>query len=1555
MKNLLVSFFVASTMIGFANQPADHLVFQGDASKPGKNKHIVLIAGDEEYRSEESMPMMAQILAKQGFQCTVLFSMDKNNKFVNPDALTSLSNPTALDSADAIILDTRMRKWSDATMEKFNAAWKRGTPFTALRTATHPFQFPKNSKWHQWSWNYKSQDNWNGGWGRKVLGETWVSHWGRHGHQGTRTYAVEANKNHPILNGVGTIFGKTDLYEANPLAPSTVLLDGQITQSLDKASPDLKQGRGNKRMPVAWTRLYKHEDGTTNRIFTTTMGSADDLIDENLRRLVINSVYWGLELDVPAKANADLQNTYEPSFFGFRTFKKGKTPTDFLNVLSAARERAMERAKKFNHLKGKPGDVRFIRIELEGAKKILTLAEVEAISGGKNIAPKGIPKQSSTYEHGHADKAIDLNKSQRWNDKTQTHTLDANGGTRNPWWELDLQHSYELSEVRIWNRAENFGQRLEDFKITLLDKDRKVLFTKSNILAPTEAISILPATNKTKYSKGTVSGKTPQVKIDGPNHASAVKGNPPSKLTLAKNSRIAFVGGGLGSRMNKFNAFEAHVQASNPGKNLYIRNLCKEGDTPAFRPHPSRKSFVVLDSLEDKGQSLIPKEFRITRGDNGDTWGGKNPGHYETPDQWLTRHSIDTVIGFFGYTESFHGTSEKDLNRYKDELRAFIKHTLSQTYTNNGPQLAIVGPAAFEQITSKIKLPEAKKLNDQIAAYTQAMAEVCKEEGILFFDTQKALNQLYAQIDKPLTVNGHNLNAEGYAHLAPILTKSLFGSSVADKNLLQSVKKAVADKNRLWLNDYKMPNGVHAHGTRYSPFGNVNYPHEFKKIRQLTEIRDKAIWRAAQGNPVTGRQLASADAKTHTLPKVETNRPNLKVDYLTGKKVERLLQTAPGYKVELFACERQFPDLQNPSQMAFDNQGRLWVGCMSTYPHYRIGDPAANDKILILEDTNNDGKADRQITFVENIHIPMGFEITEHGVFVSLGNDLVLFEDTNGDSKADKKTIVLSGFDDHDTHHAISSFCADPSGAIYMGEGVFSFSNVETPYGTVRGSNGGFFRYNPNKGHLERTAQYQIPNPWGIAFNEWGQNFFLHTSGAPLSWMQQTATKPRYNINPNAPNLLKAHNVRPTSGLEFVSSRHFPDEVQGDVLICNNIGFLGCKQHKVEDDPESGFFKTSYRHDLFQSPKEYRNFRPVDLEFAPDGSLYFIDWANVLIGHMQHSARDPKRDHRHGRVYRVTYPSRPLVKPAKIVGATINELLENLKLHEYRTRYRTRRELRGRDRDAVARAVAQWAKDLDPKDNKYEHHLLEALWVTWGIEQINQDILQQLLQAKDYRARAAAVRALRYNAEEVGISETRKFLVAAAGDTHAQVRHEALIACTWLDRDTADQVISTFEKQPHEKWWSDQALIHAKAGDRPLPPAPKFPKHKGGIVKNDQEETVIAINAVQGLKFDVKTLNLAAGKKVKLIFSNPDEMPHNLLVVKPGTIDSVAAKAIAMGGDGFEKHFVPEDDNIIVASKLLNHHEEQTLEMTINQPGTYHFVCTFPGHDKMMRGEFVVK
>ncbi|MEI6712216.1 MAG: PVC-type heme-binding CxxCH protein [Verrucomicrobiota bacterium] len=883
----------------------------------------------------------------------------------------------------------------------------------------------------------------------------------------------------------------------------------------------------------------------------------------------------------------------------------------------------------------------------------------------------------------------------------------------------------------------------------------------------------------------------PHAPTEEPAAATAVRAQ--GVTAPAKGERIVFIGNGLAERDVYYHRLETELHLRYPDSELFIRNMGHQGDTPGFRPHASRNSQWAFPGAEK-----FRPENSIHKGE----------GFYPTPDQWLTYLKADTIVAFFGYNESFDGP-DKAAN-FQAELEAFVQHTLSKAYNGKeAPRLVLVSPIAFQDLSKKRDLPNGKTENANLAIYSSAIEAVAKKYKLTFVDLFTPTKELFAKDENgTLTTGGFIPSDAGYQKLAPILADGIFGAakpqSKADPSLIHA---AVKERDWFWNNDYNIVNGVHTHGRRYNPFGPQNYPDEIKKTREMMALRDTLIHDVASGKK---KDLSVDDSKTHTLPPVPTNyQPSVKngtTEYLYGADALKSLTVPEGYKVELFASEKEFPNLANPMQMSFDNKGRLWVAVMPSYPHYRPGDAMPNDKILIYEDTDGDGKADKETVFADHLHLPIGFEFAPEGVYVSEEPNLILLRDTNGDDHADTREIILGGFDSHDTHHAISAYTADPSGAFLMGEGVFLHSNVETSYGPIRGVDGGFFRYSPQRMQLERTAQLSIPNPWGIAFDDWGQDFFLHTSGPSMNWMLPVSVKPTYGSKtPSTPDLIpKGQAVRPTSGLEVVSSRHFPDEVQGDLILCNNIGFLGIKQHAIKDAGTG--YETSFRQELLKSSDG--NFRPADLEFAPDGSLYVIDWHNVLIGHMQHNARDPLRDHIHGRIYRITYPGRPLVKPAKIAGASIPELLENLKLPEYRSRYRTRRALRELPASEVLPAVKSWVANLDKNDARYEHHRLEALWATWGLNQPDNQLLHELLQSPDFHARAAAVRVVRYNTDR--IPDYVSLLEKAATDSEGRVRLEAIVAASWIpDTAAAKKIVASASALPLDEWSKNAAKTAA--------------------------------------------------------------------------------------------------------------------------------------------------
>lgn len=901
----------------------------------------------------------------------------------------------------------------------------------------------------------------------------------------------------------------------------------------------------------------------------------------------------------------------------------------------------------------------------------------------------------------------------------------------------------------------------------------------------------------TGVAEGGKSSKPEEKKNDRPHAptalpADATSARPQQVAEPIQGERIVFLGNGLAERDLYYSRLEPELHLRYPAKQLVVRNMGRPGDTPGFRPHPARTSQWAFPGAEKFHPELAQHN-------------GK--GFFPTPDQWLTHVQADTIVAFFGYNESFDGPA--GVANFEAELDAFAQHTLSKAYNGKAaPRLVLVSPIAFEDLSAKRDLPNGKTENANLALYTAAIERVAKKHKLTFIDFFGPTSALYAKKSPvPFTINGFAPTEAAYGQLGVVLANGLYGAqprqSKANPDLVHA---AVKEKDYFWNNDFNIVNGVHTHGQRYNPYGPQNYPDEIAKTREMMALREQRIYEVAQGK---AQAIAVDDSKTRVLPPVPTNF-NRKIEYLDGKKAVESFKMADGYKVELFASEKEFPDLKSPVQMSFDNKGRLWVAVMPTYPHFKPGDARPDDKLIILEDTDNDGRADKQTTFARGLHLPIGFELAPEGVYISQEPNLCLLIDDNKDDKADRMEILMHGFDTHDTHHAISAYCADASGAFYLLEGRFLHSQVETPYGPRRVNDGGAWRFDPKNFRLERHNQVDVNNPWGFSFDYWEQGYLSDASSGQNWWSLPISAKMPYGVEIDKVGEFAPKRSRPTSGAEFVSSRHFPDEAQGDFMICNSIGFLGISFHDVWE--EGSGFTGKHTGDLISSSDP--NFRPVDLEFAPDGSLYFVDWHNALIGHMQHNARDPNRSHDYGRIYRITYPGRPLVKPSKVAGATMAELLENLKVPEYRTRYRTRRELRGRPASEVLPAVKAWAAKLDKADPQYEHHLCEALWATWAQNQPDVDLIKQLLGAKAHQARAAAAGVLHLGYPRIpGATE---LLMQAARDKHGRVRLHAIIAASWLDNQDGARIIMEALKLPLDKWMNrvtEQILKHTLKDD----------------------------------------------------------------------------------------------------------------------------------------------
>jgi putative heme-binding domain-containing protein len=470
------------------------------------------------------------------------------------------------------------------------------------------------------------------------------------------------------------------------------------------------------------------------------------------------------------------------------------------------------------------------------------------------------------------------------------------------------------------------------------------------------------------------------------------------------------------------------------------------------------------------------------------------------------------------------------------------------------------------------------------------------------------------------------------------------------------------------------------------------------------------------------------------------------------------------------------------------------VAVWPSYPHWKPKEEM-NDKILIFEDTKGTGKADKCTVFADHLHCPTGFEFYNGGVLVAQAPDLLFLKDTKGTGKADLRVRVLHGLDSADTHHTANSFTLDPGGALYFQEGTFHHTQVETPYGPpVRCANAGVYRFEPRTRKFETYVTYAFANPHGHVFDRWGQDIVVDGTGANpyhaalfsghLDFPHKHATPPQ----------VYQQRTRPCPGMEILSSRHFPRANQGNLLVANVIGFQGILQYQIRDK-SSSFAGTEVEPILSSTDP---NFRPADIKIGPDGAIYFIDWQNPIIGHLQHAIRDPSRDRTHGRIYRVTYAGRKLLKPVRIAGRPILKLLELLREPEDRVRYRARIELGGRNSDRVIRAVKKWVAALDPKDPDFAHLLLEALWVHQSHNVVDVKLLKRVLRSPEFRARAAAARVLCYWRDRV--PEALELFKKLAADKHPRVRLEAVRAASFFRVPEAVEVVLISREHPTDRY-----------------------------------------------------------------------------------------------------------------------------------------------------------
>lgn len=1101
-----------------------------------------------------------------------------------------------------------------------------------------------------------------------------------------------------------------------------------------------------------------------------------------------------------------------------------------------------------------------------------------------------------------------------------------------------------------------------------------------------------------------------------------------AEIPLQPNDTIVFHGSSLVERLLEHGEMEALVHLAHPAKNLHFRSFAWPGDEVGHR--------LRAEGYADHMKSLLA------------LWPAK------------------VVVVGFGMNESFAGAA--GLADFRAQLGVFLDQ-LARLHP--GAKLVLLAPTAVEIGGPG---PDAVARNRDVALYAQAIGEAAQTRGAVFVDLFAASLAAYAKSTERLTENGLQLNDAGHRAMARVIAAAFVGEAAVarvDAARLREVAPAAAQLAHYVAEVVRPKNGILYYGQRKrAEEREAEMPLYLQRIEKadalVQELAGSAGAKFAEAPFIALAPLPvpPSGGSTHSIGIVKS-----------PAEMQAEFTIAEGYAVNLFASEEQFPELRAPVQIAFDARGRLWVVTMPSFPHTVPGQPQ-EDKIVVLEDTDRDGKADKLTVFAGGFDALDGIAFTHEGTLISEQSRHWLLRDTDGDGRADSKREALRGLDLTDSHHG-GMIATDPVGGVWFSDGVFHRSQLETPYGVVRGIDSTTYRLNPRTGRIEPEWQSITPNPWKVTFDRTGNIFQMYGDGLVLDGLPLTWT-PLGVYHPFA--YAKTIGYGKGSAAASISSPNFPEEYQQGMASAACIGPYVVSLTKY--DFSQGMVRGSGRVDLITSKNAA--FRPVDVEFGFDGALYVSDFSSAIIGHAQHPMRDVRWNHVKGRIWRVVNKARPIVEDwPRVEGATTGELLVLLTHSQDIVRKHARLELRKQGAEILG-ALDEWVA----KRMTHDQSVLEALFVGESFGQVRPSLLTALLKAESPLHRAAAVRMVRYQADRLpkaadllhqmaadphprvqmevvdAIAHLRTALPSvehalhAFNSTNADVRHMLAdlhhgtkpakgrsvpvlevapgtrltqwqwlgakgrtapvafdaqakdstapgsgIYRTFLRSDAAqpatlavkhsylDITVNGVQLLSHDSQWSSeqQAQFELQPGLNVVeldlrrlngrPPAVHLYDPVGQPLAHarlagdtaalselatawEQANASLAdalyVRAAAGLQFVPKELRVKAGAKVRLIFENPDLMIHNFVLVAAGAAEEVGALAdlIAADPNGMAKAYVPVSSKILQATLLVNPKGRAELNFTApTEPGRYPYLCTFPGHWRIMRGELVVE
>lgn len=770
----------------------------------------------------------------------------------------------------------------------------------------------------------------------------------------------------------------------------------------------------------------------------------------------------------------------------------------------------------------------------------------------------------------------------------------------------------------------------------------------------------------------------------------------------------------------------------------------------------------------------------------GDTvyeqWRDNNFGSWASQ---LDAAGATVVVAQFGQIEALDGKA-----RLPEFTAAY--HRLLDQFAQRTARLVLVSPMPFERPLAS-HAPDLSQRNDDVQAYVEAVREIARQRGAAFVDLFTPLRQRDPAAPR-LTENGMHLTPQGLRTVADAIALALkFPEGKIPAT--QPLRQAIQEKNRLWFDCWRPANWNFVYGDRATQLfatatgDQPSLRETFEHHKALIAEMDRRIHVLAAGGKAEPVLVPAAELPTEA-------------EQLTPEAELATFTLADGYQANLFASEKD--GIINPIQFTWDERGRLFVACSPTYPHLTPG-AQPGDYILILEDTDGDGRADKTTRFAEGLTMVQGLEVGDGGLYVCDFTEIVHLRDTDGDGRADDRRVLLSGFGTGDTHQLVNSITHGPDGSLWFTQGLHIFSRIETPWGLARLDKAGVWRLRPRTLRLDAffSGGKSGHNCWGVAFDDFGQ-VFHKTGDRPDGYY----TVPGMIRHPDPAEYHGRGSLFQTAAkstaLEIIGTRALPAEVQGCAVTG---GFMGntVDLHRLLDDGSG--FRTEQLPKILTSTSDA--FRPVDVGVGPDGALYVADWFNRVIGHYQASYRDPQRDRTHGRIWRITHKDHAPVKQPALASMAPAELLQQLHSPERWTRAQAKRLLFDAPTAQVVAAADQWVAALDPAAPDYERLLVEVIGIFESHETIRPALLAKLLAAKDPRVRAYGTRVIGNWAAQ--LPETLALLKERIRDEHPRVRLEAIIASSYVESPQAIEVATQALALPQDRFIEYSLALAARA------------------------------------------------------------------------------------------------------------------------------------------------